>query len=167
MSTATADYVAQRADVLARLVLTRRKGTRVIAFKDSQDTGFLVQLPRSVENGKNKSPQPCLAVYVQGTDDRLDDERRAAAYSRESWKELSDKAFDFYLAPVVFLLFSMEGDQGYFSWVLEPHVDRANGPSLTRVESPAVVKISKKSIEDVFDRVEEWFKATAGMLIRE
>jgi hypothetical protein len=49
----------------------------------------------------------------------------------------------------------MEGDQGYFSWVMEPRVDREQGPSLTWVESPDMTKITKKSIEDVFDRAEQ------------
>jgi hypothetical protein len=168
MSTATvADYVAKRAELLARLVLTRREGARVIAFEDPQDTGFLVQLPHSRDRGRSKAPQPSVAVYVKGTDDRLEDERRAVANCRELWKGLSDKAFDFYLAPVVFLLFSMEGDQGYFSWVMEPHVDRDRTPSLTRVEAPEMTRISRKSIEELFDRVEEWSEATAEILIRQ
>jgi hypothetical protein len=169
MSTATvADYTAKRAELLAALVLTRREGARVVAFKDPQEDGFLVQLPRPDEGAKkNQHLQPYFSVHVGGTNDRLDDERRAAAHVRGLWKGLSEEGFGFFLAPVVFLLFSMEGDQGYFTWVLEPRVDREKGPSLTRVESPEMTRITKRSIEEVFDRVEEWFKATAVFFFRE
>jgi hypothetical protein len=167
MSAATGNYIAQRADLLAQLVLTRRKGARIVSFAQANETGidFIAQLPPLPDEGHDGKIKPYLCVHVKGTSATLEDERAAAAYSRQHWKPISGKAF--FLAPVIFLLFSMEGDQGYFSWVMEPRVDREQGPSLTWVESPDMTKITKKSIEDVFDRTEQWFKAMAEIVLRD
>jgi hypothetical protein len=168
MSTAaTVDYVAQRAELLAQLVLTRRRSVRVLSFKEPADIGleFIVQLPPLLKGGKTSQPQSCFGVQVEGTSEPLEDERRATAYAKQQWKHLSLKGF--FLAPIAFLLFSMEGDRGYFSWLMEPQVKPGRDPSLTRVTSPDMTKITKMSIDIVFDEVERWFEAMAEILLRD
>ncbi len=163
MSTATADYVAKRAELLAQLVLTRRKGVGLLSFTEAADTGLglVAQLPVP-DLGHDRQIQPYLNVQVQGTEEPFEDDRSATACGKRHWKP-----FSLFMAPAVFLLFSMEGDQGYFSWMLEPRVDDEKGPTLTWVENPEMTKITRKSIEHVFDRTEEWFKAMADILLRD
>ncbi len=163
MSTATADYVAQRAKLLAELVLTRRKGVRLLSFTEAADTGHGLIAQLSVPDlGHDRQIQPYLNVQVQGTDEPLEGEHTATACGKRHWKPLS-----LFMAPAVFLLFSMEGDQGYFSWMLEPQVDPKRGPTLTWVEAPEMTKITKKAIDEMFDRVDEWFEAMSKILLRD
>lgn len=49
--------------------------------------------------------------------------------------------------------------------MMEPRIDREKGPSLTWVESPEMTKITKKSIDDILDTVEEWFEAMSEHLL--
>ena len=163
MSTATVSkYTAKRAEVLAELVLTRRKGARLLSFTEASDTGidFIAQLPAGTGVGRGRQIQPYLNVQVRGTDDPLEDEDTATRYAKRHWKPLS-----FSMGPAVFLLFSMEGDLGYFSWMLEPEVDSVKGPSLAWAFAPEMTKITRKSIEDVFERTEQWFKAMSEVVI--
>lgn len=161
MSTATVtdsvtDYNAKRAMILAQLVLTRRKGIFLFPFPAGSDRGPIhpggTDFIAIFQHGGAH-----LFARVKGTDEVLDNEKAAFAYCAKHWKSMYAEGFLF--APAIFLLFSVEGDQGYFSWVLEPQVDREKGPTLTRLESPAMRKITKKPIEDVFDQVDEWYKA--------
>jgi hypothetical protein len=167
MSTATVNYIARRADLLAQLILTRRKGVRILTFDDESDAGIdlIAQLPPLAGGGHDGTIKSYVCVQVKGTSGALEDEAAAVEYIRKLWKPISEKTY--FMAPVVFLLFSMEGDQGYFSWVMEPRVDREEGPSLTRVESPEMTRITRKSIDGMLDEVEKWFKAMSEVLLRE
>jgi hypothetical protein len=155
-------YINQRANLLARLVLTRRKGILVFPFPEDSDkrppraegTDFIAIFQKANIVGAH------LFARVKGTNEVLKDEQAAFAYCSEDWKLMYAEPSLF--APTVFLLFSVEGDQGFFSWVLEPQVDREKGSTLTQVESPVMRKINRKSMEELFDRVEEWYKAMAS-----
>ena len=164
MSTATIDYVAKRAELLAQLVLTSRKGVRLVPFTEASNAGvgLVAQLPGRADLGPDKMIQPYLHVQVKGTADLLEDEHSAAVFAKRHWKPVS-----LLMAPAVFLLFSMEGDRGYFSWMLEPRTERGKGTTLTWIQAPEMTKINKKAIETIFDKVEQWFVATAELLIRD
>lgn len=166
MSTATVtDYVAKRAELLARLVLTRRKGVEVFPLPQVSDTLTHITAHLPTPEGSVTQLNPYLVVQVKGTSEALEDERKATAYGRRHWKPMYPTGF--LIAPIIFLLFSVEGDQGYFSWMLEPRIDPEKGPNLTWLESPDMTKISRKSIDNVFDKVEEWFEAMSEVLLRD
>jgi hypothetical protein len=166
MSTrAEAEYVGRRAELLAQLVLTRRKGVSVLSL-GSGDVGIdlVAHLPPIPVQGFVKPIQPSLAVLVKGTSEELDRVEDASAYARESWKPRS--ANPLILSPVVVLLFSMEGDQGFYSWLEKPRLYPEGAPGLVFLEKPDKIKSTLKSIEHVFDEVEAWYTRMAQILLR-
>jgi hypothetical protein len=165
-TTATEDYVAKRAELLANLVLTRQKDVQVHRYQASADVGMdlIVQLP-SVGAAKSQLFRPCFGVVVMGTDDSLETEVEATAYANRHWEDRPTMSF--FVAPIVLFLFSMDGDKGYFSWVLEPKVTKTEGPTLTRVSSFEMTKITKASTEAIFRESAVWVEAMFQLLIRD
>ena len=163
MSTSVNQYVAQRAELLAHLVLTRRKDIQLIALGERQDIGIdlLAQVSKPVMNGQ---VFPSFGVEVMGTSQPLEDEISATRYANQWWKHRQTKGL--LLFPIVLLLFSMENDLGYSGWLMEPHVSEESGPSLTRVSPLCMTKLNKKRVDELVQRVEKWFEATAEILIK-
>src|SRR5437763_1021408 len=88
LSKPVADYVAKRAELLARLALTRQKDVRLLGFEADADIGldFLVQLP-SIGEPKGLPILPCIGIEVIGTDEPLETEDQATAYANRHRKE--------------------------------------------------------------------------------
>jgi hypothetical protein len=164
-TTVVEDYVAKRAELLANLVLTRQKGVVVFRFQDPEDAGMhlLATLPSigGVDTGLPVLPR--IGVEVLGTEESLKTEADATAYVRKDRRDRQG----FFLGPIVLLLFSMEGDAGYFGWIMEPRVSKSEGPTLTRVVAPAMTKITKTSTEVIFRESETWYAATVQLLLRD
>jgi hypothetical protein len=166
MSTAaTDDYVAKRAKLLATLVLTRQKDVRPVEFHAESDIGvdLIVALP-SFGEGKSGEPiRSALGVEIMGTDDPLETEVEATAYAN---RHREDRPAGFFLGPIVLFLFSMDGDKGYFSWIMEPKIAK-EGPTLTRAALFDMTKITKTSTEVIFRESAAWFEAMYQTLLRD
>jgi hypothetical protein len=162
---AEADYVGRRALLLAQLVLTRRKGVWVFSYGNADNgTDLFAKLPSMPVKGLDQPIQPSLAVLVKGTSVELDSEEDANAYAKKTWKPLS--ANPLMLSPLAVMIFSMEGDQGFYSWLMEPKLYDEGAPGLDFVETPDMTKITRKSIDQMLDKVESWYTAMAGVLLR-
>lgn len=164
MSVSTDKYVNNRAELLANLFLTRRRGVRVLSLADTQDSGLdlLVRLPASLPEEDAEQFEPSFGVQIKGTNESLEDEALATKYANEQWRRRDPKPL--FLAPVLILLFSMEGDHGFYSWLMQPKVGK-EGPILARVSPLQMKKLTKKAVENLFDEVEEWFVAMTEMLL--
>jgi hypothetical protein len=162
MSTATTeDYVAKRAELLANLVLTRRKDIQVLPLDEKSDAGvdFLVRITKPTTN----SPvNPYFGVIVKGTDVALEDEREAGRFANQVVRVVNAQAF--LLAPLVVMVFSMEGDRGFWGWVMEPAVSGSNSPALNRPDRTKVTEVSPESLADLFSAVVAWFDAVGAVL---
>jgi hypothetical protein len=164
-TTATEDYVAKRADLLATLVLTRQKDVQLLRFQAPTDTGvdLIVQLP-SIGESKHEPPiRPFIGVEVMGTDEALETEVEATTYAN---RHREDRPAVICLGPIVLFLFSVDGDRGYFGWIMEPQVTK-EGPTLTRASSLNMTKITKSSTDVIFREVADWYKATVPLLLRD
>jgi hypothetical protein len=160
MPEAVKQYNLQRAELLAELVLTRRKDVQVGRMGQHHDAGIdlVARVNHPVMNG---AILPHFGIEVNGTTEALDDEQAATRYAkRHHERDLKGLWF----CPIVLFLFSMEGDQGYYSWLLEPAVSKERTPSLTKVAHLEMNKISKKSIDDLIEQVVEWFNVMAEMV---
>jgi hypothetical protein len=156
MNESVTDYVGQRAKLLASLVLTRRKDIRLITLDAPQDSGIdlLAQMTTPVMNGQ---VLPSFGIEVKGTGEPLIDEHSATKFANHSRKHWPFQGLFF--LPIVVFLFSMEEDQGYFSWLMQPHVSKEDGPTLFRVASLEMKKITKKSVDSMIHQVEQWSEA--------
>ncbi len=157
--------VGRRAELLAQLVLTRREGVSVFSI-NCHDIGIdlVALLPPKLIKGLEKPIQPSLAVLVKGTSVELDREEDANSYAKRNWKPLS--ANPLILSPVVVLLFSVEGDHGFYSWLMEPKLYGDGAPGLDFVETPDMTKITRKTIDEVFEKVASSYMMMAGVLLR-
>ena len=106
MTDSVADYVGQRAELLARLVLTRRKDVRVFPLGDESDVGldFIAHTTTPISG---LPANPYFGVQVKGTANALDDERTANRLANQFVRDVPAKAF--ILAPIVLMVFSMAG----------------------------------------------------------
>jgi hypothetical protein len=109
MSTATVEYVSKRAELLANLVLTRRKDIRVLSLAHESDFGIdlLVHMTKPITG---LPANPYFGVQVKGTDNSLD-ERDANAFGNQLVRRMNARAS--ILTPIVLMVFSMENDRGY------------------------------------------------------
>src|SRR4051812_11435597 len=103
MSDSVQHYVDERAVLLAKLVLTRRKGVEVITTGDRFDIG----LDLFVRVSKPVAGQflPSFGVQIIATSDPLGYE---AAASRHANKRKPPSVKGSFLFPIVVFLFSME-----------------------------------------------------------
>src|SRR5204863_232628 len=116
MSNSEAQYIEQRAELLANLVLTRRKDLIVTTLNESADIGidlFVSVITKEVGEGV----VPSFGVEVKGTVNPLEDESSANKYGNRQMKHWKSRGFE--MMPLLVFLFSMENDQGYYSWLME------------------------------------------------
>jgi hypothetical protein len=161
MTTSVNRYVTERAELLARLVLTRRKDLRVVTFDDRADLG-IDMLARMLKPVAGMDIYPHFGVEIMGTSEPLGDEQAATRYANRNWKH---RPKGFLLFPIIVFLFTVEGDIGYYSWLMEPHVSEEKGPGLARLSPLHMAKIGKRSVDEIVSRVEAWFEAMGAVLI--
>ena len=63
-------------------------------------------------------------------------------------------------------LFSVEGDKGYFGWVLEPTAEKVTAPALTPNTALDMVKLTKTSTDTIFRKATAWSEAMHPLLLR-
>jgi hypothetical protein len=136
-------YEAERAEALARLILTRRRG---VSFYTLGDRDSRLDFIVSMKEAKDELIAAFGGIMVS-TPDLLPDEEDAQRYTK-GWKEPKHLRTYF---PLLLFLFSTADDQGYFSWILRPHEGR-----LEWVSSLEMSKITKKSLDSIFETAENW-----------
>jgi hypothetical protein len=158
------EYVGKRAELLAQLVLTRRKDIEVIPVGEKFDVGIdlVVRIHHPFMNGQ---ALPAFGVQVKGTNQPIPDEHRANEYANAGVKHRKTRGF--FLFPLVVFLFSMDGDVGYYGWLMKPEVSNETGPSLSRVESFEMTMIRKKSIDDMITQIRFWFEKMSDILTKD
>lgn len=161
MSDTIQQYVEHRAELLANLVLTRKKNVHVLSLGEKADLGIDL-IARIMKPISNLPANPYFGVQVKGTSSVLDDEHAANRFASQAVRAMTARAF--ILAPVVLMVFSMEGDRGYWGWVMQPFVGGSNSPALTYKSRPDMMIIDNKSIENLFSAVSEWFEAMGQVL---
>ena len=60
--------------------------------------------------------------------------------------------------PVCLFDFTMDDDQGYYTWVAEPAVT-SDGPRLLMHDAAHCRKLDKEALDDIVDRVDRWYDA--------
>jgi hypothetical protein len=166
-TTAESSFVVRRAELLAELVLTRRRDVEVVRFDEASDLGvdMLARLPPLKSTGSEKAVEPYLCIQVKGTTEPLESETAASAYAARHWKALSAKR-GFFLAPIACFVFSMEGDRGYWGWMMEPVLKGKGAPGLAWVDEPQLAQLTRKSVDVMLDATEEWFELITDLVVQ-
>lgn len=154
--------VAKRAQLLARLILTRQPS--VVTEVELGDLDLLVHLYPD-EDDKNKTV-PVFGVLVYGTDQAVDTEERAGLRANGRWHNLEKHR---YVMPVLVLLFSMQHDEGYFAWANEPiiHLGSSKFPGLLNRSHLEFKKATSRSVQQIFSQIREWYSVLAQLIFEE
>jgi hypothetical protein len=150
--------VAQRSELLARVFLTRRLNINVHPFGDNNDEGL--NFICTIRDDRVKGFLP-FGVLVWGTAKELSTETEATAYGRQKKKVLRQSTFFF---PVVVLLFSMQDDQGYFSWLVEPCQE---GNKLFHVPELKFKTFDTKHLDRMIKRIASWYNRLSHDIVAE
>jgi hypothetical protein len=158
-------YTGERAVLLARLILTRKKGAVVhnVSASMGPDSGFDLLVSASLPDTSSRHA-PVFGVQVMGTPDPLPDELHAARFANTNLKK--QRKAGFFLFPTVVLIFSMEDDLGYYDWLLKPILNEDGYPGLRQASTLNPRKITKKAIEHIYSEAEEWYLAVEGFLLK-
>lgn len=154
MTDSISKMIGQRATLLAQVVLTRRKDVQIIPLQEKDDIG--VDLIARILTPIHGEPiSPSFAVQVKGTANPLD-EKTATRMANQLVRDMPAKSLLF--SPLVLMIFSMEGDRGFWGWVMEPLTAGPNAPGITRPEKIAMAEITLDSLDELYSRVISWFK---------
>jgi hypothetical protein len=144
-------FVAKRARALAMVHLTRRDDLAVANAPQGVGLQFLVSL-----GGDNREPSVRqFGVFLRGTkavitEAQLDKLLRPAI---QSFLRLGPFPY-----PVCLFHFTMDDDQGYYSWVAEPAVTD-DGPRLLMHEAPHSRKLDAAALDEILEQVDRWYDA--------
>jgi hypothetical protein len=154
-----AKAIEERAELLARVALTRRDDVAVLTFEAAD-----LDLFASIYGGPVRSFYG-FGVMVWGTEKPLLDEMEATRHIRVRWKQLQrDQAHGTtYSMPVIVLLFSMHNDAAYGAWISKPCLDKG-APTLEMPEEHEAFQFDKRSLDHVVKSVKAWYDSLSTML---
>jgi hypothetical protein len=145
-------YIVERVHALAVMHLTRRSD---LVVRDVwRDPHYLTDLTvEIIEPGKIGRRR--FGVYVEGTKTAIDDEHSNKQLDPSVRQFSSDNPLP---DPICLFYFSMEGDQGYFTWIKEPVI--VDGTARLRIHHQAHgVKLDRKILDRIVQQVNDWYDA--------
>jgi hypothetical protein len=148
--------VEQRSELLAKVSLTRRLNINVHPFDDTSEEGL--NYICTIRSDRVEGFLP-FGVRVWGTARELSTEADANAFGRQKWKVIKHTTF---FIPVVVLLFSMQNDLGYFSWLVAPC---KKGNKLLFATELKFKVFDAKQLNRMIERITEWYKRMAGDIV--
>jgi hypothetical protein len=156
MSTDTESaIVGERAELLARVALTRRLNVDVHPFDEMHATG--IDLVCTIRDETVNGFLP-FGVLVWGTARPLTDGADVSAIARQKLKT-QDRTF---FLPVLILAFSMHNDAAFFAWLAEP--DPKSG-KLILANKPVFRPFTLKQLDGVIDAVVAWYRKVKPELV--
>ncbi|MCI0455915.1 MAG: hypothetical protein L0Z62_02910 [Gemmataceae bacterium] len=152
-----ADFLAARARFLATVVLSRRADLIVSSPPwDYKGADLLVEVCDSSKPGLRR-----FGVVVRGKVRPANEEQLAKAL-KSALREvgpLKQTAF-----PICLFCFTMQDIRGYFTWILEPVITEEGSPKLVPPSSPILVPLDKKVLDEIAQRVRDWYEALFAAL---
>jgi hypothetical protein len=158
---AQASLIGHRAELLARVVLTRRLNISVHPFADGDDHGInmICTLDPSPDDKVKGFYQ--FAAVVWGTDKDLSTPEQATRYGRSRWRGWNRPKTTFFM-PVIVLLFSMQRDDAYFAWLVEPCKD---APKLLQLQHLEFVPFDTKQLDKMIHSIRRWYERLSPQVV--
>jgi hypothetical protein len=152
-----ADLVSRRAELLAQVTLTRQLNVTLHSW-DALDQGL--DFIGTLHDQKDNEVFRPFGVVVWGTARPLETEKELTEFANARIKKLNTTK---YFLPVIVLAFSMQKDEGYFEWLMEPSPD---GTNLSRVSKPKFKPCNVKELQMVLQRIEGWYSRLESMILK-
>jgi hypothetical protein len=152
-------FIAERVRALGVVYLTRRTDLTVI--EEPADTGLDLLVTLNVEDkeGRRQFGVELRGTWGAVTADHADEVLRP---SLQSMLRYGPFAF-----PVVLFFFTMENNEGWYTWVVEPIVTSADGFGLVHHGTAASRKLNTLALDDIVEAVDRWYDAFFARAIRE
>lgn len=143
--------LADRTRSLAIVLLTERDD--LLLRRPGEDLGvdLLVEIGR-----KRQRPLRRFGVILRGRWSAVTLPRVNTALTKEMRSLLSTGPHSI---PVCILFFVMEGDQGYYTWLVEPVVTAEGRPKLQSHSTPDCKPLDRDALDDIVERVDAWYDA--------
>jgi hypothetical protein len=146
--------IHRRSEMLARVALTRRLNVDVHPFEDPTD--HALDLICTIRDERVQGFLP-FGVVVWGTATEIKNADEATAFARQHKKLNPDATF---LMPVIILLFSMQNDEAYFAWFVEPSKDRTK---LLTVNKPTFKAFDSRELDRMLNRITKWYNRMTAL----
>jgi hypothetical protein len=143
-------FISERSRWLALMHLSRRKDLGIKEVKD-QGTGltFMLSIPKANELPSVRQ----FGLVLSGTVEPVTEQQVNGLLQPTMTSFLSAGPFPY---PVGLLHFTMQDDQGYFTWLAEPDVTDA-GPRLLLHSEPHCRKFDRDLLDTIVRAVDQWY----------
>ncbi len=149
-------FVAERAPVLATIILTRHGDLTIVDTKRNTELDLHVFIDR-----KDKPMRLMFGVLLRGV--------LSAATPKQANRILRISMAQFqgmrkFTYPVCLFFFSMRDEQAFFSWLAEP-VLAGGALELVHHEKANCVELTDEKLDQVVEQIVAWYDAVESVLI--
>src|SRR5436309_387823 len=150
-------FIAERTRALALMHLTRRDDL-VVTETRGPDIGLDYVVSISKEDGEQSLRQ--FGVVLCGTKSPVTEDQlnKTLRPTMQAFQRTGQFPY-----PVCLLYFSMDDDQGYYTWVAEPAV-MADGPRLIMHAKAHCRKLDREALDAIVASVHHWYEAFFGTI---
>lgn len=141
-------YIGERAEALARVYLTRRLDLLVKHEDADYGVDYLVEITKN-----NRPTKRIFGVQVKA---RIAPITEGAQDDRESFHFVSEKWMEEIPFPLCLFVFTMENDEGFYRWVVEPIVTDA-GPKLRLNAGKELSRLDSAALDRIVAQVDQWY----------
>ena len=149
-------FIADRARALAAVILTRRHDLHVEETKRTTGLDLHVYIDR-----EDKPMRLAFGVLLRGVTSAMTPENANKVLGPTMAQFQGMRKFTY---PVCLFFFTMRDEQALFSWLAEPVVG-SSGPKLVHQVKPNCVPLTDDVLDDLIERVVNWYDAVESVLI--
>jgi hypothetical protein len=150
-------FIAERARALALMHLTRRQDLVITESRRDGGLDFIVTIAKPEEEKSLRQ----FGVFLRGskaaaTEEQLD---QALLPTMQSLQRLGQFPY-----PACLLYFTMDDDEGYFTWVVEPDIENEALRLLSHGEAHCR-KLDRAVLDEIVARVDRWYDSFFGRIV--
>jgi hypothetical protein len=142
--------IGKRVSALAVVVLTRRADLVVEESRGESGPDLLVRLMPAGKEGERQFGVETKGAWPAMTKDRAD-----IVVGRSVWEAQKHGPFAF---PVCLFFFTMEENQGWYTWIAEPFI-HARKAQLQMRGAADCKPLDQTAVDDIVSRVDRWYDA--------
>jgi hypothetical protein len=150
-------FVADRANALAIVLLTRRRDLSVVEKTTEKGLDYIVTIGSGRGIGERTLGIDLAAVLTPLAVGRANRKLKS--------KMARIKSIGPFLYPVCVFLFAAKSDQGYYTWAYEPVVGNDGVPTLKNRSEAHCRELNDDSLEAIVDQVNRWYDAYYSKMV--
>jgi hypothetical protein len=151
-------FIAERARALARMHLTRREDLRVTHVGKGFGLEYVVYITRKSEKDSVRQ----FGVVLRASQSPVTEHylNRILRPTMQSFQRGGE-----YPYPVCLFYFTMEDNQGYYTWVAEPVLAEGGKPRLMVHSSASCKPLDREALDKIVSQVDAWYDAFFSSMV--